>query len=92
MTAHANPYGPLRVLGAVVGVTIAPVAAPTLIWATIAVDLPLALVIVQLLTLAAFSNTLVHRLIRNYRTDYAAADVTEQAMLDKSWSSEPTSG
>ncbi|MCV7029178.1 hypothetical protein [Mycobacterium sherrisii] len=89
MTAHANRHGALRVVGMVVGVMIAPVFAPTLIWATIAVDLPLAVVIFQLLTLAAISNTLAHSLIRNYPP---GEDGVGQAMSDKSWSSEPASG
>lgn len=89
MTVQAHRDGPLRAVGMIFGLMFAPVATPTLIWAAVAVDLPLALVILQLLALAVVSNTFAHRLIRNCAAD---DDGTDPPMLDKSWSSEPTSG
>ncbi|BBX41397.1 hypothetical protein [Mycobacterium simiae] len=89
MTAQPHRDGPLRAVGMIFGLMFAPVATPTLIWTTVAVDVPLALVILQLLVLALVSNTFAHRLIHNCAAD---GDGVNPPMLDKSWSSEPTSG
>jgi hypothetical protein len=46
------------------GVILAPAATPALIWVTVAADLPLALVILQLLVMAAVSHSLTRITIR----------------------------
>jgi uncharacterized membrane protein YfcA len=76
----------MQLLGMIAGLMVAPIATPTLIWATIAADLPLALVILQLLVMAAFSNWLSRKTIRNYNLVEGAGD--DQAMGNL-WSSAP---
>lgn len=54
-------------LGAIlVGFMVGPIATPALIWFTLAADLPLALIILLLITMALVSNGLSHIIIRRY--------------------------
>lgn len=48
----------IRVLGMLAGLMIAPVATPALIWVTVAANLPLAVVIPQLIVMAVISQWL----------------------------------
>jgi membrane protein implicated in regulation of membrane protease activity len=86
---NQSDIGAMQLLGMVAGLLIAPVATPALIWATVAANLPLALVIVQLFVMAVISNWLSRRMIRNYElTDGAGDDET----MSNPWSSEPSNG
>jgi uncharacterized membrane protein YfcA len=79
----------MQLLGMIAGLMVAPVATPALIWATIAANLPLALVIAQLFAMAVFSNWLSRKTIRDYKP--AEADRDDQT-LSNPWSSEPPNG
>jgi uncharacterized membrane protein YfcA len=79
----------MQLLGMIAGLMVAPVATPALIWATIAADLPLALVIVQLFAMAVFSNWFSRKTIRNYRSIEGDSD---DQTLSNPWSSEPPNG
>jgi uncharacterized membrane protein len=84
-----SDFGAMQLLGMLAGLLIAPVATPALIWATIAANLPLALVIVQLFVMAAISNWLSRKTIRNYElADGGGADET----MSNPWSGEPSNG
>lgn len=91
MNRHStqSDFGAMQLLGMLAGLLIAPVATPALIWATIAADLPLTLVIGQLFVMAVISNWLSRKTIRNYEpTDGVGADET----MGNPWSSEPSTG
>jgi hypothetical protein len=79
----------MQLLGMIAGLMVAPVATPALIWATIAANLPLALVIAQLFAMAVFSNWLSRKTIRDYNP--AEGDSDDQT-LSNPWSSEPPNG
>ncbi len=51
-------------MGMLAGLVLTPAATPALIWAAIATDLPLTLVIFQLIVMAVTSNMLLCNLIR----------------------------
>jgi hypothetical protein len=55
----------MQLLGMIAGLTVAPVATPVLIWATIAANLPLTPVIAQLFAMAVFSNWFSRKTIRH---------------------------
>lgn len=79
----------MQLLGMLAGLLIAPVLTPALIWATIAANLPLALVIVQLFVMAVISNWLSRKMIRSYElTDSVGAEET----MSNPWNSEPSNG
>jgi hypothetical protein len=71
------------------GLTVAPVATPALIWATLATDLPLVLVIVQLFIMAAMSNWLSHIIVRACQLFESNGD---DHTIGKSWNPVPRSG
>jgi hypothetical protein len=71
------------------GFMVAPVATPALIWATLAADLPLVLVIVQLFIIAAMSNWLSHITVRACQLFERGGD---DHTIGKSWNTEPRSG
>jgi hypothetical protein len=79
----------MQLLGMVTGLMVAPVATPALIWATIASNLPLALVIGQLFVVAAISNWLSRKTIRNYQLIEGSGD---GQTMGNPWSSEPPNG
>jgi uncharacterized membrane protein YfcA len=79
----------MQLLGMIAGLMVAPVATPALIWAAIAADLPLALVIVQLIAMAVFSNWFSRKTIRDYKP--AEGDRGDRT-LSNPWSSEPPNG
>ena len=79
----------MQLLGMIAGLMVAPVATPALIWATIAADLPLALVIVQLFAMAVISNWFSRKTIRDYKL---AEGDSEDQTLSNPWSSEPPNG
>jgi hypothetical protein len=81
--------GTMQLLGMIAGLMVAPVATPALIWATIAADPPLALVIVQLFAMAVISNWFSRKTIRDYKP--AEGDSDDQT-LSNPWSSEPPNG
>jgi hypothetical protein len=81
--------GTMQLLGMVAGLMVAPVATPALIWATIAANLPLTPVIMQLFALAVFSNWLSRKAIRNYKSIEGTSD---DLTLSNTWSSEPPNG
>jgi len=81
--------GTMQLLGIIAGLMVAPVAMPALIWATIAANLPLTVVIVPLFVMAVLSNWLSRKIIRNYKPgDGASGDLT----LSNTWSSETPYG
>jgi hypothetical protein len=59
--------GAIQLLGVLGGLMVAPVVTPALIWATIAADLPLALVILQLFIMSVISNWLSHIIVRSFK-------------------------
>ena len=64
-------------LGAMlVAFMVGPIATPALIWFTLAADLPLALVILLLVTMAVVSNGLSHIIIRRYNVAEAGGPHT----------------
>jgi hypothetical protein len=71
------------------GLMVAPVATPALIWATLAADLPLVLVIVQVFIMAAVSNWLSHIMVRASQLFEGSGD---DQTIGKSWNTEPRSG
>ena len=79
----------MQLLGMIAGLTVAPVATPVLIWATIAANLPLTLVIAQLFAMAVFSNWFSRKTIRDYKP--AEGDRGDQT-LSNPWSTEPPNG
>jgi uncharacterized membrane protein YfcA len=79
----------MQLLGMIAGLMVAPIATPTLIWGTIAADLPLALVILQLIVMAVFSNWLSRKTIRDYNP---AEGHSDDQTLSNPWSSEPPNG
>jgi hypothetical protein len=89
MNPSASQRGTVQLLGMVAGLMIAPVATPALIWATVAANLPLALVILQLFVMAVFSNWVSRKTIHHY-------DMTEGSddpqTMGETWSSEAPSG
>jgi hypothetical protein len=66
-TSSQSGAGTMQLLGMIAGLTVAPVATPVLIWATIAANLPLTLVIAQLFAMAVFSNWFSRKTIRDYK-------------------------
>ena len=76
----------MQLLGMIAGLMVAPVATPVLIWATVAANLPLALVIAQLFAMAVFSNWFSRKTIRDYKP---AEGDSEDRTLSNPWSSEP---
>jgi hypothetical protein len=79
----------MQLLGMIAGLMVAPVATPALIWATIAANLPLALVIVQLFAMALFSNWFSRKTIRDYKPTEGDSD---DQTLSNPWNSEPPNG
>jgi hypothetical protein len=65
MNEARSQSGTMQLLGMVAGLTLAPVMAPAIIWGTVAANLPLALVAVQLIILAMLSNWFSRRMIRH---------------------------
>ena len=74
MNPSASQRGTVQLLGMVAGLMIAPVATPALIWTTIAANLPLALVILQLFVMAVFSNWLSRKTIHYYDMTEGSGD------------------
>ncbi|MCV7410882.1 hypothetical protein AWC05_26140 [Mycobacterium florentinum] len=64
MNENSTQYGTIQLLSMVAGALVAPAITPALTWTTIATNLPLALVIVQLVAMALISNLLLHKLFR----------------------------
>ncbi|WAC92059.1 hypothetical protein [Mycobacterium sp. Aquia_213] len=89
MNENKSQTGTIQLLGVMTGLMVAPVITPALIWATIAANLPLALVIVQLLAMAVFSNWLSRKAIGDHATIEGARD--DQTMGDP-WSNDPSNG
>ncbi|CDO91145.1 hypothetical protein AWC29_03470 [Mycobacterium triplex] len=81
--------GAIQPLGMVAGSLVAPVITPALIWATIAANLPLALVIVQLFAMAVFSNWVSRKLIHDHAP--IEGNYHDHAM-SKPWSAGPSNG
>ncbi len=79
----------MQLLGVTAGLVVAPVATPVLIWATIAVNLPLTPVIMQLVGIAVFSNWLSRKTIRRCNP---VEEANDDQPLSKPWSSEPPNG
>jgi hypothetical protein len=74
-----------QLLGMFLGLIVAPIATPALIWATLATDLPPVLVILQLFIMAAVSNWLSHTIIRACKAfEGGGGDLT----IGKSWNTE----
>jgi hypothetical protein len=89
MNTSASRRGTVELLGMVAGLMIAPVATPALIWATIAANLPLALVILQLFVMAVFSNWLSRKTIHDYGMAEGSGDPQTKC---ETWSSEAPNG
>jgi uncharacterized membrane protein len=81
--------GAIQLLGMLLGLTVAPVATPALIWATITADLPLALVILQLFIMAVMSNWLSHIAVRSCML---FEETRDDQTAGNPWSTEPLSG
>jgi uncharacterized membrane protein len=89
MNENRSQGGAIQLLGMMTGLMVAPVVTPALIWATIAANLPLALVIVQLFVMAVISNWLSRKMIHHHKLiDEADDDET----MSEPWSSEPLNG
>ena len=65
--------GAVQLAAMLVGFMVGPVATPALIWIALAADLPLALIILLLLTMVIVSNKLSHIIIRIYSLTEAGA-------------------
>ncbi|WAJ44870.1 hypothetical protein OK015_27915 [Mycobacterium sp. Aquia_216] len=78
MNENRSQGGAIQLLGMIAGLMLAPIATPALIWATIAANLPLALVIVQLFVMAVISNWLSRKTIRPH--ELIEDDRDDQAM------------
>ena len=89
MNGTRNQSGTMQLLGMMAGLMVAPVLTPALIWATVMANLPLALVIVQLLVLAAFSNWFSRRMIRHHEP---IEDGNHDQTTRNPWSTEPSHG
>jgi uncharacterized membrane protein len=88
MNENRSQGGAIQLLAMMTGLMVAPVITPALIWATLAANLPLALVIVQLFVMAVVSNWLSRKTIHHHKLiDDAGDDQT----ID-SCSSEPSNG
>jgi hypothetical protein len=59
-TPNQKGSGAVQLAAMLVGFMVGPVATPALIWFTLAADLPLALVILLLITMVVVSNGLSH--------------------------------
>jgi hypothetical protein len=89
MNENSTQYGTIQLLGMIAGVLVAPAITPMLIWTTIAANLPLALVILQLVVIALMSKLLLRKLFRFYElTDGDRGGQT----TSNPWSTEPSNG
>jgi hypothetical protein len=65
-TPNQTGSGAVQLAAMLVGFMVGPVVMPALIWFTLAADLPLALIILLLITMVVVSNGLSHIIIRIY--------------------------
>jgi hypothetical protein len=63
-TPNQTGCGAAQLAAMLVGFMVGPVATPALIWFALAADLPLALIILLLITMVVVSNGLSHIIIR----------------------------
>jgi hypothetical protein len=80
----SSNQGSVHALAVLAGSMVAPTATPALVWATIAADLPLVLVILELLVMATISNWLSRKALLAQEPRYGArhGDRTEIRSLD----------
>jgi hypothetical protein len=65
-TPKQTGSGTVQLAAMLAGFMVGPVATPALIWITLAADLPLALIMLLLITMGIVSNGLSHAIIRIY--------------------------
>jgi hypothetical protein len=89
MNENSNDTGTVQLLAMVTGLMVAPIMTPALIWTTIATNLPLALVIAQLVMMALISKLLLRKL---FRCHTPIEDGSGGHAVHNPWSSEPSNG
>jgi hypothetical protein len=89
MNGDSGRSGTIRLVAMVTGLLVAPAITPALIWTTIAANLPLGVVITQLVALALISKIVFRRLFRLCEPIDSHGGAPAVA---KSWSSEPANG
>lgn len=89
MNENSTQYGTIQLLGMIAGVLVAPAITPALIWTTIAANLPLALVILQLVVMGLISKLLLSKLFRFRELNHGDHG---GRTTSNPWSTEPSSG
>jgi hypothetical protein len=89
MSMNENGNGTFQLLAMIAGLMVAPIMAPALIWTTIAANLPLTLVIAQLVVVAVISKLLLRKL---FRWQSLIESGPEGQAVGNLWSSEPSNG